>query len=80
MTADLGWRAVRGRLRSPAVGVPIGLLAGLVAAVALRQLLLDSAATHTAGSALVVAAGVGVLVATTIATLWYGLATTRDDR
>lgn len=71
---------MRGRLRSPAAGVPVGLLAGLVAAVALWQLLLRSGSTHTAGSALVVAAGVGVLVATTIATLWYGLATTRDDR
>ena len=36
--------------------------------------------SHTPASALVVAGGLGVVLAATIATVWYGLASTRDDR
>lgn len=70
---------MRQRLRSPAAGIPAGVLAALVATPVLWQLV-RADPSHSAGSALLVAGGIGVALIVTVATVWYGVATTREDR
>lgn len=70
---------MRVRLRSPAAGVPVGLVAGAVATAVLWRLVVAHP-SHTAASALLVAGSIGFIGAVTVATIWYGIATTRDDR
>lgn len=55
------------------------MLAALVATPVLWHLVRTDP-SHTAGSALLIAGGIGVALAATVATVWYGLATTREDR
>lgn len=76
---DLSWELVRQLLRSPAAGVPVGLVAGVVATLLLWRFVLDHP-SHTAASTLLIAAGIGVALAATVATIWYGMASTREDR
>lgn len=70
---------MRRRLRSPAAGIPVGVLAALVATPILWRLV-RADPSHTPESALLVAGGIGVALVATVATIWYGLASTRDDR
>lgn len=70
---------MRRRLRSPAAGIPAGVLAALVATPVLWRVV-RADPSHTAGSALLVAGGIGVALVATVATIWYGVATTREDR
>lgn len=67
------------RLRSPAAGLPVGVLAGLIVTAVLWQTVLD-APTHTTSSALLIAGGIGVALAATVATIWYGVASSSQDR
>lgn len=67
------------RLRSPAAGLPVGVLAGLIVTPVLWQTVLDTP-SHTTGSALLISGGVGVALAATVATIWYGLARSSQDR
>lgn len=69
---------MRQRLRSPAAGIPVGVLAALVATPVLWQMVRTDP-SHDAGSALLVAGGIGVALIVTVATVWYGVATTRED-
>lgn len=68
------------RLRSPIAGVPVGALAGLIATAVLWRALRDTEPAQTVGSALIVAGGVGLALAATVATVWYGVASTGEDR
>lgn len=66
------------RLRSPAAGVPVGILAGSILAPLLWHPVRQAA--HTSDSAWLIAGGLGVALAATVATIWYGLATSGQDR
>lgn len=70
---------MRQRLRSPTAGIPVGVLAALVATPVLWQVV-RAGPSHNAGSALLVAGGIGVALIATVATIWYGVASTREDR
>lgn len=71
--------AVWRRLRSPFAGLPVGVVAALVAVPVLWQVV-RSDPSHTVTSALLIAGGIGVALVATVATIWYGLAVSRDDR